>query len=393
MFRYARLLALILLFSLFGCAKPPAPPLTFVSDDNAARQTAQRMRPAGQDMQSWMDMEEGVRRSLAYVSVKPQGATAVRVEDFSLTWGELRRSLEELLEVLPRLDAEPDLLAEHFRWYRLSQGALMTGYYAPYIEASPVRTPEYRYPLYGVPEDLRTLDLGDFHHRWKGQRLVYRMENGKPVPYYDRQEIDFEGALRGRGEEVAWAKNIVDVFFLQIQGSGLLHYPDGTTHHILYAGKNGRKYVSLGKILIQRGMLTREGVSMKSIRDYLAEHPEEIPDLLATNPSYVFFRVGTDGPYGAMGKLLTPKVSVATDPKFLPLGSVLAFEADFPPEAPGEEGERIAGLGLAQDTGGAIKGARLDWYCGSGPDVEYFAGHIKAPASVYMLVSKEVLKR
>jgi membrane-bound lytic murein transglycosylase A len=94
-----------------------------------------------------------------------------------------------------------------------------------------------------------------------------------------------------------------------------------------------------------------------------------------------------------MGKLLTPKVSVATDPKFLPLGSVLAFEADFPPEAPGEEGERIAGLGLAQDTGGAIKGARLDWYCGSGPDVEYFAGHIKAPASVYMLVSKEVLKR
>lgn len=391
--RYVRLLALVLILAIVGCAKKPAPPLTFVEAGSDAKKTLKHMTPMGQDLASWTELEPGIRRSLAYVSVKPQGNVALRNGDLELTWGDLKASLNELLETLPELASDKDALRERFTWLKLSQGALMTGYYAPYIEASPVRTPEYRYPLYGVPEDLKMMNLGEFHHRWKGQKLVYRMENGEPVPYFERREIDFEGALRGRQEEVAWAKDIVDVFFLQIQGSGLLHYPDGTKHHILYAGKNGRKYVSLGKVLIQRGALSREEVSMKSIREYLADHPEQIPDLLSTNPSYVFFRVGDDGPYGAMGKLLTPKVSMATDPKFLPLGSIIAFDAVFPPETPGASEQRIAGLGLAQDKGGAIKGARLDWYCGSGPDVEYFAGHIKSPASIYLLVSKEVLKR
>ncbi|UIJ39039.1 murein transglycosylase A [Desulfobaculum bizertense] len=394
MFRTLWLIVLTGVLFASGCAAPKKqPPLTLVEAPQDAGKLVKQLHPAGQHLSSWTDMQGAVDQSLAFVSVKPQARVALQNGAVRLTYGDLRETLVELKQVLPQLDRNPRLLKERFTWLRLTGGALMTGYYAPYIEASPKRTPEYRYPLYGVPQDLQTMDLAKYHPRWKGQKLVYRVENGEPVPYYSREEIDYEAKLRGRGLELAWAKDSVDVFFLQIQGSGLLKYPDGSMHHILYAGKNGRQYVSLGKVLIRRGLLDPKAVSMKSIREYLAAHPDEIPDLLSTNPSYVFFRVGDNGPYGAMGKLLTPRVSLATDPKVFPLGAVMAFDAKLPPEAPGAAPGEVTGIGLAQDTGGAIKGARLDWFCGSGTNVEYFAGHIKSPASVYMLVSKEVLKR
>ena len=383
------LLAALLAAGVFGCAvKPfaPAPMTTALRDVEA-------MRPAAQGLDSWEGLRPGLERSLAYVSVKPQDAPAVEGDELTVTWGQLRATIEELLALLPRLDAEPGLLAERFTWLRVAPEPLMTGYYAPCLDASPVRTDEFKYPLYAVPDDLKVLNLGKFHHRWKGERLVYRMENGEPVPYFDREAIDYQGALADGGRAVAWLRDITDQFFLHIQGSGLLRFPDGSRHHVLYAGKNGRKYVSLGRVLAGRGLLPLEGMSMKAIRDFLAAHPEMRQELLSTNPSYVFFRLGDDGPYGAMGKLLTPQVSVATDPKVLPLGSVLAFDVDLPPKAPGAQGIRVAGIGLAQDKGGAIKGTRLDYYCGSGPGVEYFAGHIKARATVHLLLSREAFAR
>ncbi|NJB66972.1 membrane-bound lytic murein transglycosylase A [Desulfobaculum xiamenense] len=395
MLRFVRLVAVLFALALIGCARPsvpPVPPLTFVQSDVDAKDMVKRLSPRGQSLSSWQELAPALERSLAFTAVKPRAGVALEGDGLTLTWGQLHDSIAKLLEILPRLDAEPELLTENFAWFRLTQGVLMTGYYVPYVEASSVRTAEYRYPIYGLPDDLRKLDLGEFHPRWKGQRLIYRVEHGEAVPYPERAEIDFEGALSGRGLEIAWARDLVDVFFLQIQGSGLLHFPDGSRHLVGYAGKNGHRYVSLGRVLVRRGLMDLEHVSMKSIREYLAAHPEEVPALLSTNPSYVFFRLGEDGPVGAMGKMLTPKVSMATDPKFLPLGSLLAFEADLPPEAPGEDDSHVAGLGLAQDTGGAITGARVDWFCGSGPEVEFFAGHIKNPASIHLLVSKEVLK-
>jgi len=347
--------------------------------------------PKAQHLESWKELAPAIERSLAYVSAQPQGETAVSAEGLTLTWGQLRRSLLELELILPRLDEQPSLLADRFTWLELGRKMLMTGYYAPLLKADNKQSEGYPYPLYGVPEDLRSLDLGAFHPRWEGQRLQYRLENGEPVPFYDRKAIDFGEALAGRGLEVAWAKDLVDVFFLHIQGSGILEYPDGTRRYVLYAGKNGRQYVSLGREMIQRGMLERDEVSMHSIRDYLDENPEQKAELLSTNPSYVFFRLGDDGPFGAMGRELTPRVSVATDPNFLPLGSLLLVRAQLPPDEPGGAGSKMAGLMLAQDTGGAIKGDRLDFYAGTGRKAEYQAGHMKADATVALLISKSVL--
>lgn len=347
--------------------------------------------PEAQNLESWTDLAPAIEKSLEYIKAKPGGETAFVSEKVSLTWSQIERSLMELKLVLPHLDDKPSLIAERFEWLELGRDVLATGYYTPLLKASEVRTEEYRYPLYTVPEDLKTLDLGEFHPRWEGQRLTYRMRDGTPVPYYDRGEIDFEDALEGRDLEVAWAGDLVEIFFLHIQGSGMLEYEDGTRRYVLYAGKNGRAYSSLGREMIRRGLLKREGVSMQSIRKYLRDNPEQARELLSTNPSYVFFKLGDTGPFGAMGRLLTPRVSVATDPSLFPLGSLLLLRMELPPEEPGGNPAKMNGLVLAQDTGGAIKGARLDLFCGMGREAEYMAGHMKNKARVALLISKNVL--
>lgn len=389
--RTATILGLVaLLAALAACAPTPTRTWTRLGD-GTARSTALGLSPASQGLGSWAELAPALERSLHYVRVKPQDAVVVRQDELALTWGDLGRTLETLLASLPELDADPGLLARRFVWLRLGPQPLMTGYYAPHLDASPVADERHVHPLYARPPELQEVDLGQFHPRWAGQRLTCRIVDGRVVPLPARAAIDQGGALAGRGLELAWVRDPVDVFFLHIQGSGILRLPDGSVRHVLYDGKNGHQYTSLGKVLIERGLAPAQGMSMKVIRDYLAAHPEQVPELLATNPSYVFFRLGDSGPYGAMGKLLTPRVSVATDPGLVPLGAVLALEATLPPEAPGGPALRVAGLALAQDTGGAIKGHRLDYYCGDGPGVEFLAGHIKDPATVHLLISREVL--
>ncbi|MBU1003259.1 MAG: MltA domain-containing protein [Proteobacteria bacterium] len=388
--RLAVLLAAVsLILLLIGCQSKISRPLTPISDSSAQTQ-ARLLDPRSQNLASWEELRTGLERSLAYVAARPVDGTAVNQDGVLVTWDRLRATIEELLRLLPQLDKHPELLAQRFEWFRVGpEDPLMTGYYAPYLDASPVPSEEFKYPLYAIPDDMQVLNLGAFHHRWDGDKLVYRIEDGKAVPYHGRKAIDFEGALKGRGLELAWVRDLTDVFFLHIQGSGLLRYPDGSTRYALYAGKNGHKYVSLGRVLADRGLLPMEGMSMKVIREFLAAHPEDVKDLLSTNPSYVFFHLGDKGPFGSMGKLLTPRVSMATDPKFLPLGSVLAFTALMPPESFGSLGRPVSGIGLAQDAGGAIQGTRIDYYCGSGDDVEYFAGHIKTRANVHLLLIRE----
>ena len=344
--------------------------------------------PVGQGLGSWNELQEPVARSLDYARHKLPFETAAETADGPVTWERLVRTLDLLNRVLPELDARPELLAEMFEWYALKPDALLTGYYEPVLQASLERTKRFSFPLYGPPEDLQTVDLGRFHPRWKGQRLVYRLEQGRIVPYHSRRDIDHSGALAGGQREIAWLQDPVDAFFLQVQGSGRLHFQDGTERHVLYAGKNGLRYVSLGKVLIDRGYLRREEVSMDSIRIFLEEHPELRDELLATNPSYVFFRLDDKGPFGAMGRPLTPMTSLATDPKLLPLGSVLVTDAVLPvKDVPG--GERRVILGLAQDIGGAIKNRHLDLFCGAGEGAGYLAGRLQSRAGVYLLLAKE----
>jgi membrane-bound lytic murein transglycosylase A len=373
----------------WGCAAvPPKAPLLVPVSATAAREVAVGLDPASQDLASWRDLEPGLKRSMSWLKAKPAEGVAVPGPP-AITWGRLAATAQRLLELLSRLDADPGLLSREFVWAELAPRPLMTGYYAPILDASPVPTQEFPYPLYGLPPEVQTVDLGRFHPRWAGQTLTYRVQDGRIEPYFDRAQIDRGGALAGRGLELAFLRDRFDAYVLQVQGSGLLRFPDGSLRHVLYAGKNGREYVSLGKVMAQDGLIPLEQVTMSSIRAFLEAHPDQEEGLLERNPSYVFFRLADSGPLGAMGRLLTPRVSVATDPGVLPLGSVLALVADLPSAASDVAGRSLAGLALAQDTGGAIKQARLDYFCGSGPQAGALAGELKARARVWLLLVRE----
>jgi membrane-bound lytic murein transglycosylase A len=386
--------ALLVSFLLAGCAglRPPpeadqGPRLVGIEQERAA-DLARRLDPASQNLEDWRELEPGILASLEYVDTRPREATAATTASGEpITWARLRASLVRLLELLPRLGDDPGLLAREFDWYAFAPDPLLTGYYAPEIRASLKRAPGYPHPVYGVPEDLRTLDLGDFHPRWEGEALKYRMQDGWPVPYHDRFAIDVGGVLAGRGLEVAWATDLYDIYNLQVQGSGVLRLPDDSTRFILYGDKNGRAFTSVARIMLRQGLLESSAINKQGIKKALNDLPYDKRVVLTENESYVFFRVADEKPLGAMGRRLTPRVSLATDPRFLPLGSLLAFGVDIR-MAEGEEPVPVHGLGLAQDTGGLIKGAHLDYYCGIGDGVEYMAFHIKTSADVHLLLAR-----
>ncbi len=384
---------LLTLLLLAGCSKQPhvdETPRLELAGSHEAFPLASSLTPRSAGLSSWRELEAPLRQSLDYLGRMPQQEVAARSGETGITWQQLRASAAELLALLPLLDYSPALLAERFEWLAVRPRTLLTGYYEPWMEVSTEQSEEYPYPLYGKPESLKTVDLGIFNEKFKGERITYRVENGEVRPYYARKEIDFDGVLQSQGAAVAWAKDLVDIFVLQIQGSGRLVYPDGTVRHILYAGQNGHKYVSLGKVLIERGYLQREGMSMQRIREFLKENRELMPELLSSNPSYVFFKIDDSGPYGAMGKIITPMASVAVDRKLVPLGAVLFMDTTLP--QPDGSQSRFQSLVLAQDTGGAIKGTRCDLFCGSGEEAEYLAGHLQNDARMYVLVSKAALR-
>ena len=344
----------------------------------------------------YVDLNDGNKGKVLIAAVDSSNA---------VTWGDVAKTLDRLEALLPRLDAEPGLLAERFRWVKLKDGAAFSGYYEPVVKASRTRKPGYTAPLYRVPPDLRELNLGSFKSELIGQRVVYRMEKGKPVPYYTRAEIDGldgrPGVLRGKGLELAWLSDPVDAFFLQVQGSGRLRFEDGKEMPVRFAGSNGKPYLSIGRYLADQGEIPTGQVSMQSIRQWLRDHPELRDDLLRRNQRYIFFRKGpetssgsiTSGPVGSMGSPLSSMVSLAVDRTTFPLGSVLAFDVNIPdPSSPVEEGPvsttPLFGIGLAQDTGEAIKGRRVDLFCGKGARAAYIAGHLNGPGEIWMLLAK-----
>jgi membrane-bound lytic murein transglycosylase A len=395
-------LALVLLLAAFavGCAKEvPAPdsvpekdmtPTYVLLGDAEAAGLSASLSVRVQGLGSWTALRPGLEDSLRYILRRPQNAVCVSRPGLRLTWGQLGDGVAELIGLLSRLDADPGLAAERFAWFKVEPGTLLTGYYEPWLEASLTPGGEYRYPLYGQPDDLKTVDLGKFHPRWQGQSLVYREGRDGIEPYHDRAAIDAKGALSGRGHEIAWVKDPVDIFFLQVQGSGRLVLPDGSVRHILYDGRNGREYVSIGKELINRGHVPREEMSMQRIREFLSANPDKAGELMFSNPSYVFFRLSDVGPFGAMNTILTPRVSVAVDRTMTPLGSVLALKTSLMDYATGQA-DPFMSLVLAQDTGGAIQGTRMDLFCGSGSEAEALAGHLQEQSEVFMLVSRRVL--
>jgi membrane-bound lytic murein transglycosylase A len=348
---------------------PPAVPHTAAapapapgpSDDQ--RPWHARLSPATQSIASYESMRPAIRASLTHLAGKPESGTAMVVGDVALTYGQLKTTLERLDSLLPELDRDPARLAEHFAWVTADEHALLTGYYEPWLEASLTPHPNYPHPLYRSPG--------------KGR---------KP----SRAAIDFDGALRGKGHELAWAKSLIDVFFLQVQGSGRLLLPDGSTKNVVYGGSNGHKYVAVGRVLVERGDIAEEEKSMQRIRRFFEEHPDKVQEVLSKNPSYIFFKLAEKGPVGGMGVVLTPYVSAATDPSFLPYGALLAVDAIVPGFPEGSAPERFTGLLLAQDTG-CMKGHHVDLFCGAGHKAAFQAGHMKDTAAIRVLVAREAL--
>jgi len=269
---------------------------------------------------------------------------------------------------------------------------LFTGYFEPVFDGSMTPDEVFRFPVYRKPDDLVEIDLSDFNDKYRGEKIIARIEGEKVIPYYARHHIEMENALHGRGLEIAWLRDPVDVAFLHIQGSGRLRLPDGKYIMVGYEGSNGRPYRSIGRYMLEQGFLTLDEISMQSIRSYLSENPEVIQDVLNYNPSYVFFQLVENGPLGNINVPLTPGRSLALDSKLFPKGALCFLSCRKPIEDDYgniKEWKDFSRFVLNQDTGGAIKGAgRADIFWGSGPYAELAAGHLKHDGELYILIKK-----
>jgi membrane-bound lytic murein transglycosylase A len=261
--------------------------------------------------------------------------------------------------------------------------AFATGYYEPEILGCRTRQPGCEVPIYKRPSDLIDVDLGLFSDDLKGKSIRGKVTGSKLVQYDDRAAIE-NGSLAGRGLEIAYANDVVDFFFLQIQGSGRLKLPDGGVMRIGYETQNGRGYTGIGRLMKDRGLIT-DG-SMQGIVTYLRANPNEGRKIMQENKSFVFFRELTGaGPLGAMGYPVVGEASAAVDVKFIPLGAPLWLSMDR---------AEPNGIWIAQDTGGAIKGAnRVDTFWGAGDRARAIAGGMAARGSALIFLPKAAVAR
>jgi len=296
-----------------------------------------------------------------------------------------------------------------FRPFRVVAGGSVegrfTGYYEPELQGARERSARFSEPLHRRPSDLIKVPLGRFRSDADGEAIFGRVDGSTLVPYYSREEIA-RGKLAGRDLAITWVDSRVDKFFLQIQGSGRVVLRDSSILRVGYAAENGHPYRPIGRDLIAMGAVPREEMSMQAIRQWLAENPTRADALMNENPSYVFFRtldrLDPDlGPLGAHGVPLTPEVSLAVDPRFVPYGAPLFLRARRPAVGPTERPGAadtstvpFRGLMIAQDTGGAIRGAvRGDVFWGAGDRAREIAGRMNAPGRYTVLLPRTLSPR
>jgi membrane-bound lytic murein transglycosylase A len=263
---------------------------------------------------------------------------------------------------------------------------LVTGYYQPMLKGSRTKSAKFAYPLYRQPSDLITVDLAELYPELKYKRVRGKLVGNKLVPYATRAQIETAVSPLA-GNELVWVDDIVEAFFLQVQGSGLIKLDNGDLIQVGYADQNGQAYNSIGRILIERGELTKDQAGMQGIKNWAVKNPAKLQELLNANPSYVFFRelpAGLTGPLGALGVPLTVERSVAVDPKFIPLGAPVFLSTTQP-----NTQKPLKRLMLAQDTGGAIKGGvRADFFWGAGDEAGKQAGNMKQQGKIWVLLPK-----
>lgn len=267
----------------------------------------------------------------------------------------------------------------------------LTGYYEPEIEGSRLQTPDFATPLYRRPPDL-VVEAPPKDGPPSNRGKAFRRVDGTLEPYYERGAIE-DGVLKGSGLELVWIRNPADAFFAQIQGSVRVRLPDGEVLRLNYDGHNGQPYTPVGRLLVERGLVPREKMSMDAIRAYISEHPEEGRALMRQNRSYVFFRIASelkaqDGAVGAQGLPLAAGHSIAVDRLIHVYGTPFFLDAALPTGAAGAL-EPFQRLTIAQDTGSAIIGpARADIFFGAGDDAGSIAGRIQHPGRFIVLLPR-----
>ncbi len=301
-------------------------------------------------------------------AMQPNGPhTRKQIKDFFETW----------FDVVEFYDGKP------------VQG-LFTGYYMSSLKGSLTKTEKYNVPIYGVPDDLVSMQLNRFDPTLQSRKFVGRVdEKHQFIPYHTRAEID-NGALSGKAQVIAWVDSQVERLFLEIQGSGVIEFPDGSLLFVGYVAENGEPYRSVASVLIKQGVMTRDNASMQHISRYLKEHPEQVSSVLNQNKSFVFFgKSKKNEAYGSQGTTLTPGYSMAVDLKWVPMGTPVWLNTTRP-ELHTEKTHPFQRLMIAQDTGGAIRGAvRGDVYWGPGIKAVTIAGKMKNPGQYWMLLPKK----
>jgi membrane-bound lytic murein transglycosylase A len=396
----SRVLNLAILATLFafwasGCTQPTSTP-----DKKAVMELISgRSSPDFTDDMTYDGLEHSLQKSLSYLQKIPIDRQFAFGKD-RYTAEHMIRSLQyfrDFVQSRPSPDELEKFIQSNYLVYR-SVGrngkgeVLYTGYYEPHLRGSLYRSENYRFPIYARPQDLISIDLSLFKEKYAGEKIIGRYTDQKVLPYYDRSEIDSDGALEGNTEVLAWVEDPVDVFFLQIQGSGKIYLDSGDVLNVHYHTTNGRPYRSIGKLLIDREKITADEMSMQKIREYLKNHPDEIEEVFNYNPSYVFFIIEPDGPLGNINVKLTPGRSIALDRRIFPKAALCFIETEMPVvDSAGQilNWRRFTRFAMNQDTGGAIRGpGRADIFWGNGPYAEIAAGHLKHTGKLYFLVLK-----
>ncbi|MGC3999694.1 MAG: MltA domain-containing protein [Anaeromyxobacter sp.] len=376
---------------------PPPPPEPARTADKALVELRPEAFPAFADDLDYAGLDEAVERSLVALSRLASadpgrtlafGAERVPVQKLQATLVRFR----ELALARPTPAALNQALRREFRVFRstgdprVNGAVLFTGYYLPELRGSLVKEGAYRFPLHRAPDDLVVVRTRDFPTALS-EDLTGKVEGGRLVPYPTRAEIA-GGALTGRNAELCWVDSAVDGFFLEIQGSGVIRLPDGTSRVATFAGKNGHRYEAIGGELVRRGALQRADVSMQTIRAWLEQNPAAQEELLARNPSYVFFR-WADAATGSLNVPVTADRTVAADARVFPKGALAFLETERPVDAAGPAMRPFSRFVLDQDAGGAIRGAaRIDVFFGSGAYAENAAGRMKQQGRLFYLLLK-----
>ena len=341
---------------------------------------------------------EALQRALGYSIEYYQRLSA----DQQFKYGSIEYSPKEMiashqhfLRILDLPEVERlEKLQQDFLWFESlneKNQAFFTGYYEPLLQGGLNESGKFPVPLYRVPSDLVTVNLSDFDEKYGNRVLRGKIVDQKFVKYDDRDEISYKDSLRSRATPLAWVKNDIELFFLQIQGSGVIELPNGDLFRVNYADQNGHPYRAIGRILL--GEIHREKMSMKALKEYLYDHPERVQEILNYNPSYTFFRhIPGNGPLGNIEVPLTPQRSIAMDHRLVPKGGLVFYETNLPYEVSPSK-EILQRFAVVQDTGGAIRGhGRADIFWGRGIPAEKIAGPMKEKGRIFLLVArKEVL--